>query len=58
MNEKKSLNEIVDVNWSKVFVENGEVNTILSEEIQTIGSLKSGYRIDGDAIYVEDACCS
>lgn len=58
MNEKKSVNEIVDVNESNVFVENGEVKTIPSEEVQTIGSLKSGYRIDDDAIYVEDACHS
>ena len=32
------LNEVVDINGSKVFVENGKVKTILSEEIQ-----KSGY---------------
>ena len=31
------LNEVVDVNGSKVFVENGEVKTILSEEIQQNG---------------------
>lgn len=31
------LNEVVDVNGSKVFVENGEVKTILSEEIQQSG---------------------
>ena len=28
------LNEVVDVNGSKVFVENGEVRTVLSEAIQ------------------------
>ena len=32
------LNEVVDINGSKVFIENGEVKTILSEAIQ-----KSGY---------------
>lgn len=37
MKKKKSLNEIVDVNGSKVFVENGEVRTLLSEEIQSSG---------------------
>lgn len=37
MKKKKSLNEIVDVNGSKVFVENGEVKTLLSEEIQSSG---------------------
>lgn len=31
------LNEVVDVNGSKVFVKNGEVKTILSEEIQKNG---------------------
>ena len=36
-NEKSMLNEVVDVNGSKVFVENGEVKTILSEEIQQNG---------------------
>lgn len=34
-NKKKILvNEVVDVNGSKVYIENGEVKTILSEEIQ------------------------
>ena len=37
MKKKNSLNEIVDVNGSKVFVENGEVKTVLSEEIQSSG---------------------
>lgn len=36
-NKKSKLNEVVDVNGSKVFVENGEVKTILSEEIQRSG---------------------
>ena len=31
------LNEVVDINGSKVFVENGEVKTVLSEEIQRTG---------------------
>lgn len=31
------LNEVVDINGSKVFVENGEVKTVLSEEIQKTG---------------------
>ncbi len=35
--EKDTLNETI-INGSKVYVENGEVKTILSEEIQ-----KSGY---------------
>ncbi len=31
------INEVVDINGSKVFVENGEVKTILSEDIQRKG---------------------
>ena len=31
------LNEVVDINGSKVFIENGEVKTILSEAIQQSG---------------------
>lgn len=34
---KSMLNEVVDVNGSKVFVENGEVKTVLSEAIQQSG---------------------
>ena len=37
MNRKKTINEVVDINGSKVFVEDGEVKTILSEEIQRTG---------------------
>ena len=37
MSRKKTINDVVDINGSKVFVENGEVKTILSEEIQRIG---------------------
>lgn len=32
--QKQTLNETIDINGSKVFVENGEVKTILSEAIQ------------------------
>ena len=35
--KKQTINEVVDINGSKVFVENGEVKTILSEEIQRTG---------------------
>lgn len=35
--KKDLLNEVIDINGSKVFVENGEVKTILSEEIQRTG---------------------
>lgn len=37
MNRKKTINDVVDINGSKVFVENGEVKTVLSEEIQRTG---------------------
>ena len=37
MNRKKTINEVVDINGSKVFIENGEVKTVLSEEIQRTG---------------------
>ena len=30
----KRLDEVIDINGSKVFIENGEVKTILSEDIQ------------------------
>ena len=36
-NRKDLLNEVVDINGSKVFIENGEVKTVLSEEIQKTG---------------------
>ena len=37
-NKKKSLlNEVVDINGSKVFIEKGEVKIILNEEIQRSG---------------------
>lgn len=42
--EKSMLNEAIDINGSKVFVENGEVKTVLSEEIQ-----RSGYMSVEDA---------
>ena len=35
--KKGLLNEVVDINGSKVFIENGEVKTVLSEEIQRNG---------------------
>ncbi len=35
--KKDLLNEVVDINGSKVFVEDGEVKTVLSEEIQRTG---------------------
>ena len=35
---RKELNDVIDINGSKVFVEDGEVKTIYSESIQ-----KSGY---------------
>ncbi len=37
MSRKKTINDVVDINGSKVFIENGEVKTVLSEEIQRTG---------------------
>lgn len=37
MSRKKTINDVVDINGSKVFVENCEVKTVLSEEIQRTG---------------------
>ena len=34
---KEILNEVIDINGSKVFVENGEVKTVLNEDIQHTG---------------------
>ena len=59
--KKQTINEVVDINGSKVFVENGEVKTILSEEIQrtgymsveeakqlTLEAIKKIYQLNGD----------
>lgn len=35
--KQEILNEVVDINGSKVFVENGEVKTVLNEDIQRKG---------------------
>ena len=35
---RQALNEVVEINGSKVFIENGEVKTVLSEAI-----LQNGY---------------
>ena len=54
-NKKQSLNEGVDINGSKVFVENGEVKTILSEAIQQSGymSVEEARRITHEIIKKE-----
>ena len=51
-NKKQSLNEVVDINGSKVFVENGEVKTILSEAIQQSGymSVEESRKITLEAV--------
>ena len=36
-NKRDLLNEVMDIKGSKVFVENGEVKTVLNEEIQKTG---------------------
>ena len=52
-NQMKQLHEVVDINGSKVFVENGEVKTILSEAIQ-----QSGYMSVEDARKITHAIIS
>ena len=37
LNKTDMLNEVVDINGSKVFIEDGEVETVLNEEIQRNG---------------------
>ena len=51
-NKKQSLNEVVDINGSKVFVENGEVKTILSKAIQQSGymSVEESRKITLEAV--------
>ena len=57
----KKLDEVIEINGSKVFVENGEVKTILSEEIErsgymsveeakqlTIAEITKIYQLNGD----------
>ena len=51
----KQLNEVVDIKGSKVFIENGEVKTILSEAIQQSGymSVEEARRITHEIISKE-----
>ena len=51
-----SLNDVVGFNSTKVFVENGEVKTVLSEEIQrrgwvTVEELRSILHAEIEMIY-------
>ena len=50
--QKQTLNETIDINGSKVFVENGEVKTILSEAIQQNGymSVEESRKITLEAV--------
>lgn len=52
MSRKKTINEVVDINGSKVFVENGEVKTVLSEEIRRTGwmSVEESRKITLEAV--------
>lgn len=53
--EKSSLNEVVDINGSKVFVENGEVKVVFSEAIEQSGymSVEEARRIAHEIISKE-----
>lgn len=55
MKKKKTLNEIVDVNGSKVFIENGEVKIQFSEAIQESEymSVEDARRITHEAVKME-----
>lgn len=50
--QREKLNEVIDINGSKVFVENGEVKTVLSEAIQKSGymSVEESRRITLEAV--------
>ena len=52
MKKKNTLNEVVDINGSKVFIENGEVKTILSEAVQQSGymSVEESRKITLEAV--------
>lgn len=54
--KKDLLNEVVGINGSKVFIEDGEVKTVLSEEIQkrgwvTVEELRSILHAEIEMIY-------
>ena len=54
--KKDLLNDVVDINGSKVFIEDGEVKTVLSEEIQrrgwvTVEELRSILHAEIEMIY-------
>ena len=56
MSRKKTINEVVDINGSKVFVEDGEVKVILNERIQkngwmTLEELRSILHAEIEMIY-------
>ena len=59
----RALNEVVDINGSKIFIENGEVKTVLNEAIQqsgytsveeakqlTIAEITKIYQLNGDLL--------
>lgn len=54
--KKDLLNDVVDINGSKVFIEDGEVKTVLSEKIQkrgwmTVEELRSILHAEIEMIY-------
>ena len=52
---RQALNEVVDINGSKVFIENGEVKVVLSEAIQQSGymTVEEARRITHEVIKKE-----
>ncbi len=48
--EKTNKSKVTDINGTKVFIENGEVKTVLNEEIR-----QTGYMTIDDAIAIGEA---
>lgn len=53
--KQEILNEVVDINGSKVFVENGKVKVVLNEEIEMTGwmSIEEARKIGHEMIKKE-----
>ena len=54
--QKQTINEVVDINGSKVFVENGEVKTILNEEIERTGYMSVEEARSLSLAYIDKLC--
>ena len=54
--QKQTINEVVDINGSKVFVENGEVKTIFNEDIQRTGYMSVEEARSLSHAYIDKLC--